>query len=220
MSTCVCVWASDKQQSLQHGSIANKWFSSRHPNRNCDAYESYQMVRWTHNTSGKAVTWGEGRFLSKFQFEGRLPELRYWTFSRSSRCMQTYGFGGNLLKKHKKEPNHLHSTLEILVNKYQKKQGDGFKIPSDHEPCRHFLSGQNLSPPLNSKGLQQVLSHDHPVRNVMASTWHNAFEFVGTNYLRSLSFACLKQVIRLWQFESKGLRASGQFRALPKGSDA
>ena len=77
---CACVWASDKQQSLQHGSIANKWFSSRHPNRNCDAYESYQMVRWTHNTSGKAVTWGEGRFLSKFQFEGRLPELRYWTF--------------------------------------------------------------------------------------------------------------------------------------------
>ena len=54
--------------------------SSRHRNRNCDAYESYQMVRWTHNTSGKAVTWGEGRFLSKLQFEGRLPELRYWTF--------------------------------------------------------------------------------------------------------------------------------------------
>ena len=53
--------------------------SSRHRNRNCDAYESYQMVRWTHNTSGTAVTWGEGRFLSKLQFEGRLPELRYWT---------------------------------------------------------------------------------------------------------------------------------------------
>ena len=118
-------------------------------------------------------------------------------------------------EKHKKEPNHLHSTLEILVNKYQKKQGDGFKIPSDHEPAGTFVWAK-LKSPTKLKGTATSLVSRPPSTQRDGSTWHNAFEFVGTNYLRSLSFACLKQVIRLWQFESKGLRASGQFRAYLK----
>ena len=56
-------------------------------------------------------------------------------------------------EKHKKEPNHLHSALEILVNQYQKNKEMVSKFPVIMN-LQALLSGQNLSPPLNSKGLR------------------------------------------------------------------
>ena len=59
------------------------------------------------------------------------------------------------LEKHKKEPNHLHSTLEISRQQVQKKQADGFKIRSDHEPADIFIWAK-LKSPTKLKGTKGI----------------------------------------------------------------
>ena len=69
--------------------------------------------------------------------------------------MQTYGLGGNLWKSTKKNQTTCILPSKFLVNKYKKKQGDGFKIRSDHEPADKFIWAK-LKSPAKLKGTKGI----------------------------------------------------------------